>query len=52
MSNMELDHLKRLRQFDIRDTGCCSAFCPYIQSCYCRLYKAELVNATRCAKCD
>lgn len=52
MSNTELNELKRLRQFDIRDTVCCSSFCPFIQSNYCRLYKVELVNTIRCAKCD
>lgn len=52
MSYMELDDLKKLRQFDTRDTGCCSAFCPFHQSNYCRLYKVELVATTRCTKCD
>jgi hypothetical protein len=48
---MTIDELEKLRQFDIKDTEYCSAFCPYVQSNYCRLYKVELVSVERCKEC-
>lgn len=52
MNSIELEGLKKLRQFSPNDTGDCGAFCPFLQNGYCRLYEVELVPTTRCAQCN